>query len=215
MERQTTGVRERTSEFAAPGLAVCFVQTIGHCYCASARRRSPIQKINCRYLSKLCHPERSDGFAGRSRRAVEGPLRPSDTSRYLRATNPSNFIEQRRHCGTARGPSTSPSHSQANGMVPLRMTLEGRAGTDGPDLQSCAPPGWGARPYVFFVKKKGRPWAALFQQIESYDVTPAPAWGVAAAAVAAAASFRMRWWMVNNANSSRSETPILSYTLRR
>ncbi len=46
----TTGVRKRTSEFAPPTLAVCFVQGTGHCYCASRHRQSPIQKINCRYL---------------------------------------------------------------------------------------------------------------------------------------------------------------------
>jgi len=49
----------------------------------------------------------------------------------------------------------------------------------------------------------------------SYCATPAGGCGAAPAVVAAAASFRMRWWMVNSASSNRSDTPILSYTLRR
>ncbi len=49
-----------------------------------------------------------------------------------------------------------------------------------------------------------------------YDEAPAAAVGVRiSAVVAAAASFRIRWWIVNNANSNRSDTPILSYKLRR
>ena len=40
--------------------------------------------------------------------------------------------------------------------------------------------------------EKGRPQAARFANPKLYDVTPAPACGVAAAAVAAAASFRIR-----------------------
>jgi hypothetical protein len=74
----------------------------------------------------------------------------------------------------------------------------------------------GSRPHVVFAERKKAALGRLFvSRIQAaYDET-APACGVAAAAVAAAASFRIRWWMVNSANSRRSETPILSYTLRR
>lgn len=49
----------------------------------------------------------------------------------------------------------------------------------------------------------------------SYGIAPAGVCGVGPVVVAAAASFKILWWMVNSANSSRSDTPILSYTLRR
>ena len=72
---------------------------------------------------------------------------------------------------------------------------------------------------LFSKKQKPPTWAAVLVSIAMtlYELI-APAGcggGVAAAAVAAAASFSIRWWMVNKASSSRSETPILSYTLRR
>src|SRR5258705_10690061 len=59
-------------------------------------------------------------------------------------------------------------------------------------------------------KRKRPPAGGLSATTLIYDVTPAPAWGVAAAAVAPAASFRILGWMGNIARSSRSETPNFS-----
>jgi hypothetical protein len=63
-----------------------------------------------------------------------------------------------------------------------------------PDLAELRSAGRVGHPPLRVLRKnKGRLGGGLFQQTKFYDVTPAPAWGVAAAAVAAAASFRMRW----------------------
>jgi hypothetical protein len=43
-----------------------------------------------------------------------------------------------------------------------------------------------------------------------YGITPAGACGLGPAVVAAAASFKILWWMVKSASSRRSDTPILS-----
>src|ERR1700678_236937 len=48
-----------------------------------------------------------------------------------------------------------------------------------------------------------------------YGITPAGVCGDGPVVVAAAASFNIGWWMVSSASSSRSDTPILSYTFRR
>ena len=66
-----------------------------------------------------CHPERSGCFASRSSRAVEGPLPAAET--FAVDSRPSHVSYSRQD----RGPSTPPSHSQANGRIALRMTERG------------------------------------------------------------------------------------------
>ena len=59
--------------------------------------------------------------------------------------------------------------------------------------------------------EKGRPGRPLSSVREILTAPLPPAVGEPRPrSVAAAASFRIRWWMVNSASSSRSDTPILS-----
>ncbi len=71
--------------------------------------------------STPCHPERSNWFAQRSSCAVEGHLWAARTARsgFKRSRKTAGLRRRANH----RGPSTPSFHSQANGKIPLRMTV--------------------------------------------------------------------------------------------
>lgn len=69
-----------------------------------------------------CHPERNGGFATRSNRGVEASLPAQRTDRFRGFSQSLVSIQPCRP--ERRDPSTSSFHSQANGKIPLRMTLQ-------------------------------------------------------------------------------------------
>ncbi len=153
MKRQTTGVRERTSEFAAPGLTVCFVQTIGRCYCASAWRGSPIQKINYRYLSKFVILSQSF--------VILSGVTASQGEAVAQSKDPYALLIPRDTCG----PTFLPASLNNSSIVALPGVLRLQDDTEkgGPAQlaraggASLRRAGEGTRPYVFLVKERGPP----------------------------------------------------------
>jgi hypothetical protein len=209
-------VKSGTAVSAPLNLAIDFSQDNGHCNSASTDRQCPTQKMDWR-------DSRSPGTPSFARASASWPvLAELRSTRRVWAPAPTWSVvpKTKRPPADLRTPSfpvartgwrTDRNQLGDHGLQPETNAERPRCAKSRRRARPLASAPGAGPPQPSRKIKNGAPKpkhrlylsprklrfvtdsrAALFTNT-FYDVTPAPAWGVAAAAVAAAASFRMRW----------------------